>query len=142
MSIEDASNDPLLFERLMSIEYRSWKGQEGSGITSIEMSAMYESMIARLVVQGRLAAHVAVVDGSDVGYILGGIRSRRYRGLQLSYCDDARELSVGNLLQDHQLRLLDSLDLADTYDLGMDFDYKRRWADHRETSLTLVVHRR
>jgi CelD/BcsL family acetyltransferase involved in cellulose biosynthesis len=70
------------------------------------------------------------------------VRGRRYRGLQLSYTEDARALSVGNLLQHHQLLELDRLNLADIYDLGMDFDYKRRWADRTETSLALIVDRR
>ncbi|MGI9599074.1 MAG: GNAT family N-acetyltransferase, partial [Acidimicrobiales bacterium] len=142
VTIENASSDPALFDRLMAIENRSWKGREGSGITSVEMSAMYRMMIARLGDRGRLHAHVAGIEGRDVGYILGGVRGRRYRGLQISYVDEARKLSIGNLLQDHQLRLLGSENLADVYDLGMDFDYKRRWADRAETSLTIVVTRR
>ncbi len=142
LAIEDGSNDPGLFDRLMAIEHRSWKGQEGSGITTDEMSTMYRLMIDRLQARQRLQVHIATLDGRDVGYILGGIRARRYRGLQLSYTDEAGHLSVGNLLQDHQLQLLDHHDLADRYDLGMDFDYKRRWADRPETSLTLVVNRR
>ncbi len=142
VEIEDATGDPTLFDRLMAVEHRSWKGRERSGITSTEMSTMYRTMIARLAGRGRLNAHIATLDGVDIGYILGGVRARRYRGLQLSYTDEARHLSVGNLLQDHQLRELHRLDLADVYDLGMDFDYKRRWADRAESSVTLVVHRR
>ena len=142
LEIEDASHDPSLFDRMMAVEHRSWKGREHSGITSNEMSTMYRTMIGRLARRNRLNAHIATIDGVDVGYILGGVRARRYRGLQLSYSDDARHLSVGNLLQDHQLRELDRHGLADVYDLGMDFDYKRRWADRAETSVTVVVHRR
>ena len=135
----DAADD--LFERLLAIERRSWKGREGSGITGLEMAAMYRAMIARLRSRGRLLAFVAMLDGRDVGYILGGVRVRRYRGLQLSFTADAGRLSVGNLLQAHQLRRLVEDDRADVYDLGMDFGYKRRWADRAETSVTLVVRR-
>lgn len=143
VAFTDVAAEPDLFARIMAIEHRSWKGREGSGITSLEMSTMYRLMIDRLAARGRLLAHVATIDGEDVGYILGGLRARRYRGLQISYVDDApiEHLSIGNLLQDHQLRLLDADHLADAYDLGMDFDYKRRWADRAETSLTIVVHR-
>jgi hypothetical protein len=142
VTIEDASADPHLFNRLMAIEHQTWKGQEGSGITSEEMSALYRLIIDRLARSGRLQAAVARHRDVDVGYILGGIRNRRYRGLQLSYTDAARHLSVGNLLQNHQIKQLDEHDLADVYDLGMDFDYKKRWADRTQTSVTLVVHRR
>ena len=153
MTITDISHDPDVLERLLAIEVRSWKGREGSGITSLEMSTMYRTMIDRLAERGRLAAHVAHLPDplgrgrrDDVGYILGGVRNRRYRGLQLSFVQERPGLSIGNLLQDHQLRVLaepgpDSAPLAHTYDLGMDFDYKRRWADRAETSVVIVVNR-
>lgn len=139
--IEDASADPDLFARLMAIEKQSWKGREGSGITSAEMSITYRLMIERLRDRGRLLAHVARLDECDVGYILGGVRTNRYRGLQLSFADASRHLSIGNLLQDHQLKQLSGNGRATTYDLGMDFGYKQRWADTTETSVTLVVQR-
>ncbi len=106
---------------------------------------MYELMIDRLRDRDRLEAHVARLPGdgetTDVGFILGGIRNRRYRGLQISFDADHAELSIGNLLQNQQLRRLADQDLADTYDMGMDFPYKQRWADSIERSVTLVLHR-
>ena len=130
-----------LFRRLLAIEHRSWKGRDGSGITGVEMTTMYRTMIERLHRRGRLLVHIAVLGGRDVGYIVGGVRGRRYRGLQLSFTADAAHLSVGNLLQAHQLRQLVDDDRADVYDLGMDFEYKRRWSDRAETSVTLIVQR-
>ena len=115
--------------------------EEGSGITGDGMTTMYRLMIDRLRRNARLLALVAMLDGRDVGYILGGIRARRYRGLQLSYTTDVDHLSVGNLLQAHQLQVLADDDRADVYDLGMDFGYKTRWADRAETSVMLVVQR-
>ncbi|MEM7275554.1 MAG: GNAT family N-acetyltransferase [Actinomycetota bacterium] len=141
LQIIDVSDDPELYPRILAMEHASWKGREGSGITTPEMAAMYRMMIDRLQARGRLHAHLARLDGRDVGYILGGIRGRRYRGLQISYTDPARRLSVGNLLQRHQLTELHRQDLADVYDLGMDFDYKRRWADRAEPSTVLLVER-
>lgn len=142
--IEDVAEDHDLFERLLAIEHRSWKGRQGSGITGDGMAVMYRAMTDRLRMRGRLLAHVASLDGVDVGYILGGVRARRYRGLQLSYTNDlpdVPDLSVGNTLQAHHLAALTERDLADHYDLGMDFDYKRRWADRAEHSVILVVER-
>lgn len=141
LTIVDAAEDPEVFDRLLAIERRSWKGLHGSGITGEAMTVMYRTMVDRLRTRGRLLVHLAILDGADVGYILGGVRDRRYRGLQLSYTDDAAPLSVGNVLQAHQLAELDRRDLADVYDLGMDFGYKRRWADRAETSVVLVVQR-
>lgn len=141
LEYEDVSEDADLFDRLMAVEHQTWKGREGSGITSVEMTAMYRQMVDRLRTRGRLLANVARLDGEDVGYILGGVRAGRYRGLQLSFIEPVHHLSVGNLLQKRQLRQLDSDGLATIYDLGMDFDYKRRWSDRTETSLTMIVRR-
>ena len=149
LQIVEATDDPELFDRLLSIELRSWKGVEDSGITGPEMTTMYRTMVDRLADRGRLVAHVATLAGRretcgerrDVGYILGGLRARRYRGLQLSYTMDVADLSIGNTLQVHQLAQLAERGLADVYDLGMDIDYKRRWADRDEPSAVLVVER-
>lgn len=139
-----SGNDPgggNVFDRLLAIEHKSWKGAEGSGMTSGEMSAMYRFMVDRLRHRRRLQVFVARLDDHDVGYILGGIRNRRYRGLQISYRSGYDDLSIGNLLQLHQIRHLCHHDLAHTYDLGMDFGYKQRWADRAETSITVLVQR-
>ncbi len=137
----DAADDPDPFERVMATERRSWKGREGSGITSAQMAATYETMIGRLAASGRLRLWFARHDGRDVGYILGGVRAGVYRGLQLSYTTDAEELSVGHLLQHHQISALDAEGGVHTYDLGMDFEYKRRWADEAIPMSCVVVER-
>lgn len=139
LTIVDAADDADVFERILAIERRSWKGLDDSGITSPEMTTTYRTMVDRLQARGRLLANVAVLGGRDVGYILGGLRARRYRGLQLSFTVDAEALSVGHLLQLHQITRLTDEDRADVYDLGMDFGYKRRWADRLEPSTILLV---
>ncbi len=141
LRIVDARHDPEAVERIMGVERRSWKAREDSGLTSPEMAATYEAMVRRLAGQGRLRLGIAVLDGTDVGYILGGVRGRTYRGLQLSFAATVGSLSVGHLLQRWQIESLASEGVA-RYDLGMDMDYKRRWADRAEASLTLVIHRR
>ena len=145
LTIINVRHDGELFERIESIEQQSWKGHEESGVLSEEMNRMYRHMVKRLQVRGRLRAHVATVphdDGRrDIGYILGGIRARRYRGLQISFVDGFDDLSVGNLLQHHQIQTLCQSDLADVYDMGMDIEYKRRWADRAETSVMVMVAR-
>ena len=142
LRFEDVSqpNDPDgLFERLLAIEHASWKGHQDSGITTSEMDAMYRQTMAKLAGSGRLRAHVAIINGVDVGYILGGVRARRYRGLQISYTQAASRLSVGNLLQAHQLHLLCAHNEIDVYDMGMDMQYKQRWADRGDETVTFVV---
>ena len=141
LEVEDASGDPDIFERILAVEQRSWKGRDDTGITSPEMLVTYRAMTARLQARGRLRVLVARLDGADVGYIMGGVRAGIYRGLQLSYTSEVAELSVGHLLQHHQLRALCASGEAATYDLGMDLEYKARWADRAVPTFTLVVNR-
>jgi hypothetical protein len=141
IELVDASAEPAVFDRLLAVEERSWKGKERSGMASPQMRVTYQAMVDRLRARQRLRVHLARLDDRDVGYILGGVRARRYRGLQLSYTTDAAALSVGHLLQHHQIEELCAGSEADAYDLGMDLDYKRRWADRAELSFTLVIER-
>ncbi len=151
----DLSDEPTssgaraLIDRLVGIELRTWKGQGSindeeflpTGIAAPDMQNFYRRMTDRLVARGRARVVIATLDGVDVGYILGGIRNGRYRGLQLSFTTEVRALSVGHLLQLHEIQHLAETGLAHTYDLGMDMDYKRAWADGVEQSITLIVNR-
>ena len=130
-----------LMDRLLAIEEQGWKGQDGDGITSQTMERMYRAMIDRLSERGRLRATIARVDGADVGFILGGVRAGVYRGLQLSYIESAAHRSIGHLLQSHQIRALEGTGIH-TYNLGMDMEYKRRWADTVRPTTVLIVNRR
>ncbi len=148
LQIVEPSHDDQLFDRLLAVEHRSWKGRDGSGITSPEMQAFYRAMTTRLMQSGRLRAFIATFDPSDpaadVGFIVGGVRGSRYRGLQLSFSEDAAPYSVSHLLQHHQVQAL-TMEPRDagvtTYDLGMDMEYKRRWADADEPTLVIVAER-
>ncbi len=138
---ETVTDHAGLFDRMLKIEARSWKGQDDDGITSPSMSAFYREMIDRLGTRSRLEATIATMDGADVGFIFGGIRNGQYRGLQLSYAQEVQSLSLGHLLQLHEIQRLTTAAGVHTYDLGMDMEYKRRWADYASSSATLVIRR-
>lgn len=141
LKIEDVTDADGLMDRLLAIERRGWKGQDDDGIIAVPMERMYRDMIDRLARRDRLLASIAVVDGEDAGFILGGVRAGVYRGLQLSYVEDAAALSLGHVLQCHQIRSLKNFGVH-TYNLGMDMEYKRRWADSVRPTTVLIVHRR
>ncbi len=172
-----------VIERLVAIENQSWKGLEGSGITSPDMATLYTCLIDHFNAQtvspgscdpcqsssgavapsgpavaprgpfddqlvlpsGRLTGDgngirlsVAHLDGVDVGFILGGVIDGRYRGFQLSFTQSVRTLSVGNLLQLHEIKRLCS-EGVHTYDLGMDMEYKRAWSDSVFTTRPIIA---
>ncbi len=97
-------------------------------------------MAARLTASGRLRAGFARAEGRDVGYILGAVRGRAYRGLQISFDEAWAAWSPGNVLQLAQMSALVAEGVT-RYDLGMDMAYKRSWADEAVASETLIVFR-
>lgn len=136
----DISEDSDAYGRCVDIEGTSWKGMSEDGITSPGMHRFYEVMTERLQRQGRFRATVASIDGQDVGFIFGGIRNGRYRGLQLSFAEAARPLSISHLLQHHTVQAVID-EGVHTYDMGMEMEYKQRWATHQEPSMSLIIHR-
>jgi hypothetical protein len=129
------------FQRLLAVEAQSWKGRLGAGIDSPIMAGFYRSVIARLVGSDAVRLVFATVDGTDMGYVLGATVAQRYRGLQFSYVQESRDLSIGNLLQLHEMRALAEQGVLE-YDLGSEIPrrpYKVRWADRVERSPILLV---
>lgn len=139
---EDVSAmDPdALFDRIVAVEAASWKGREGTGLAAAELAAFYRQMATRLATCEQLRVLLAVQGGTDVGFILGGVRGSTYRGLQLSYAESVRELGIGHLLQWEQLERLGVEGVA-VYDLGMDMAYKQRWADRVDETIAIIVTR-
>ncbi len=129
------------FERLMDIERRSWKGRSGSGLIEPELRRFYWKLSQRVGPLGRLRLLFARADDRDIGYILGHVRHTTYRGLQISYDNAYRSLSVGTLLQAFQIEQL-AAEGVRIYDLGMEMAYKRRWADETLDTRTTVIIRR
>jgi CelD/BcsL family acetyltransferase involved in cellulose biosynthesis len=125
---------------VLAVESRSWKGAEHTGLSDPDLAAFYRRMLSTLSSTGRARALLAVREGVDVGYVIGGVRGFTYRGFQLSQAREVEHLSVGHLLQLEQVRRA-AHDGVTTYDLGMLMPYKQRWADHLDTTFALVVRR-
>ncbi len=140
VTFSDVSDDPAAYRRCLAIEAHSWKGLNDDGITAPAMRRFYDLMTSRLQRAGRFRATIARLGDRDIGFIFGGIRNGRYRGLQLSFVEPARALSISHLLQHHTIKALVA-EGVHTYDLGMDMEYKQRWADRPEPSMSLIVSR-
>ena len=140
-SIADHHPPAMILQRLHHVEQRSWKGLEGSGITSPDMARLYGLLVEELHSTSSLRVSFATRDGKDLGFILGGVLGSSYRGLQISFVEEARPYSIGNLLQLHEITRLCE-ESVPRYDLGMDMPYKRLWSDSLMTTTPLIVIRR
>lgn len=138
--VEVLDDDPVdvAMKRVIDIETRSWKGREGSGLLGDRMGDGFTSMVRRLAATGSARIAVATMNGTDVGFILGGVRSGIYRGLQISFDDEFRRESIGHLLQWHEVQRCIATGMH-TYDLGMPLEYKEHWADRQFVTRSLVV---
>jgi len=141
VQLDDPDDAPALYERILAVETRSWKGEEGVGIHQGPMNHFYREMLPRLAAHGRQRTLFAQRDGRDLAYCLGAVFDGEYRGLQFSFDRELERHSLGSLLQYHQIaRLCD--EGVRRYDLGQDMDYKRRWAEEEfETVLLVLVNR-
>lgn len=126
------------FSHVVDVERGSWKAVEGHGIVEGPMNTFYAVMVRRLAQRGALRITFAWEGDERVGYVLGGVFGDTYRGLQISFDRRLRELSLGNLMQQHTVASLCEEGVAH-YDLGTDMAYKRAWAESVVETVPLVV---
>lgn len=139
----DVSAQPsdVVFDRMLAIEATGWKGRDDTGLANPAVADFYRAVLGRLSARDHMRTLIARHDDADIGFIAGGVHGDHYRGLQLSYAVDAAPFGVGHLLQWEQVRRLADEGIS-TYDLGMDMEYKRRWADRHDTTMSIVARRR
>jgi hypothetical protein len=134
----DVSRLGPLYDRVLAIEARSWKGAAGNGANVEPMSSFYRLMWPRLAAAGQLRLLFAERDGKDLGYLHGGLVGSSFRGLQFSFDDELRDAGLGNALQFEMLKRLCDEGATD-YDLGSRSEYKSRWAEQTLQSVGLYL---
>ncbi len=128
-----------VYARVIDVERRSWKAREGHGIDDGSMNTFYALMCRRLAERRALRVTFATEGDRTVGYVLGGVRGDTYRGLQISFDEDYREVSMGNLMQRYTVEQLCLEPNLHHYDLGTNMAYKRAWAERQVETVPLVV---
>ncbi len=137
----DGSESDVLFERILAIERRSWKGRVGVGLVEEPMGEFYRRVSRRLAAGGRYRLLLARRGDEDVAYVLGAVFGDTYRGLQFSFDERFSLVGLGNLAQYHQLVELSGEPGIQSYDLGTGGDYKTDWAESSWDSVCLVAAR-
>lgn len=136
----DPAQSLEVFERIIRIEKKSWKGREGSGITEGRMYEFYRAMFPCLARKNALRVQFARLDDQDIAYGFGGIFQDIFRGLQMSFDQDFHKLSPGNLVQIEMIRQLHAEGVA-VYDMGQSMDYKTSWTDAEFETVAVIVRR-
>lgn len=134
----EGSEAESLYERIIAIEQRSWKGITGQGIEDGAMYEFYRRMVPHLAARGALRVVFATRDGQDLAYVFGGVMGDTYRGLQASFAEPWRPFGLGNVVQAEMIRWLCEGPVR-WYDMGTDLSYKTRWSEPGLTTVTLAV---
>jgi hypothetical protein len=140
LTFEVRDRGDVSFERILSIERRSWKGRNGVGIDREPMRSFYRDMNRRLLDRDRRRLMFARLEGDDVAYIFGGVFGDTYRGLQFSFDSRFSSLSPGNLCQLEEIRRLVESGVR-RYDLGSEVRYKQKWGEEVVETASLVARR-
>ncbi len=129
-----------LFARALDVEHQSWKANADTGIIDGPMKTFYRDMLPRLARRNALRFLFLTLDGKDIAYCFGGVFEDSFRGLQMSFDDAYRNHSPGSLAQ---LRMIEYLcdEGVQSYDLGSDMAYKRRWAEEGIETMAVIVRR-
>lgn len=90
-STEDEAT--ALYDRMLDVERRSWKGSVLSGLFSLRK--FYLELLEVYARRGAARIVMAVQDGVDIGFCFGGESHGVYRGQQTSYDEDYHALSLG-----------------------------------------------
>lgn len=127
-----------LFSIMMDIEARSWKGLSGAGVNTGDMRTFYKRMMQLLTPDVGFRMMIVEQDGRPMGYILGGVFGKVYRGFQFSFDQTLSSISLGNLLQMKMIEYL-SKECFLQYDLGTEIDYKKSWAECTMITHALII---
>jgi len=141
LSVVSEAEADGLYERILRVEERSWKGMEGTGILDGGMNTFYRLMLPRLARRGALRVLFARHADTDIAFVFGGLLGDTYRGLQVSFDDKYREFALGNLMQMGMIERLCDEGIK-RYDLGSELEYKSRWAENVHSTTTLWVWRK
>jgi CelD/BcsL family acetyltransferase involved in cellulose biosynthesis len=137
----DPGQADALFDRILDVERRSWKGQAGVGLAEEPMREFYRRVSHRLAASGQHRLMLARHGDEDIAFVLGAVFGNTYRGLQFSFDERYARVGLGNLAQYHQLVELTRDASIASYDLGTGGEYKADWAEDGWDSVCLVAAR-
>lgn len=99
---ESAAN--ALYQRMLDVEHRSWKGPLEEGLLALK--SFYGELLNGYAQRGAARVLVARWEDQDAGFCFGGLSHGIYRGQQTSYAEAWRDASLGLIMHAETARWL------------------------------------
>lgn len=136
-SYDDAER---IYQRILSVESKSWKGLQHCGILESPSKEFYHELMQQLGPRCRVI--FAKFGTQDIGFIFGSLNGAFYRGQQFSFDQFYANLSLGNLMQYEKITWLCE-DNCQRYDMGPisgeKMAYKSHWTELATDIYTWVM---
>lgn len=136
---QSATEANSLYQRMLAVEEKSWKGIDHCGMAEPPSREFYGALIAELSKSGNARVIIAKDEDKDIGFIFGSCLGPCYRGQQFSFDQDYADYSPGNLMQFEKIVWLCE-DGIKHYDMGPitgpRMAYKEHWTEEKHKMCT------
>ena len=131
-----------LYQRMLAIEEKSWKGIDHCGMAESPSREFYGKLITELSKSGNAKVIIAKDENKDIGFIFGSCLGPYYRGQQFSFDQKYAKYSLGNLMQFEKIVWLCENDIKH-YDMGPitgpRMAYKEHWTEEKRSMCTWLL---
>jgi CelD/BcsL family acetyltransferase involved in cellulose biosynthesis len=125
-----AEVDPL-FDRIMAVEARSWKGREGTALLQDDkQAAFFLSFGRKMAAKGLLRLCFLTVAGQDAAMSFATVWDNRFWAIKVGYDESFAPVSPGEALLVQLIRHSAEQDYTSFEFCGKDAPWTRAWAEH------------
>lgn len=129
LSPGQAEVDPL-FDRIMAVEARSWKGRAGTALLhDSRQAAFFRSFGRKMAAKGLLRLCFLTIDGKDAAMTYAVVWDNRFWAIKVGYDESFAAVSPGEALLVELIRHAAEQDHSAFEFCGKDAPWTRAWAD-------------
>ncbi len=138
---EDIHDFNATYSSVLSIEERSWKHKNGTGMTSTQKSReFYRWLCQHAFDKGRLRLSVLCLNHEPVAFEMGLIKGEKYYSVHGSYDEKFKNESPGILLLQRVIQDLISSGIRELDWFGEPFEFQRHWTDDFRWHKSLLIY--
>jgi len=130
LSPNDAELDPL-FDRIMAVEAKSWKGRAGTALLQDDkQAAFFRSFGRKMAAKGLLRLCFLTIAGQDAAMSFAAVWDNRFWAIKVGYDDSFAPVSPGEALLVQLICHSAEQGYTSFEFCGKDAPWTRAWAEH------------